>query len=173
MPPFVSSPLGAFLLALSIGVGWFVRSNPVLFGLPLVGGEDAKESFDNSIYREHPVLDHVLQYHRDVLGDEYYEPYRNHCLRVLSFAAHSLRMRVEEDNTALDFVQFRRWIHLVAYAVAYHDLALFWTPDGGSGTGKGELDYLEPSVALMEAEWSAIHELKDEGVEKEENAAGE
>ena len=118
------------LLIVAVAVGFFIRSNPILFGLNS-GKVPSNEEF--MIYRDHPLMDFILNLHRSELGEDY-EPYRNHCLRVLSFAVHHLG---GSDNLQ------RGDLDIMAIALAYHDIAL-WTD--------GALSYLEPSVAVMERE---------------------
>jgi hypothetical protein len=82
------------------------------------------------VFHEHDTLDDALFQHVGQLGDEF-DAYRNHCLRVLSFAVHHLGGLRNVTN---------RQVNLMALALAYHDIAL-WTD--------GKLDYLDPSAALL------------------------
>lgn len=125
----IFSPRNLFLLLVSMGVGRFLRSNPLLLGQK-VGNLPSENVFP--IVREHEVLDRFLD--ESLLGDDY-EGYRNHCLRVLTFAMHFLDNKVSKEE-----------MNLMAMAVAYHDIAL-WTD--------GVLDYLEPSVAVMDRDAQA------------------
>lgn len=75
------------------------------------------------------ALEKHLDVHRDALGEEY-GPYRNHCLRVLSYTKHFL----SDEGEPLSGEQEE----LVVAALAYHDIGL-WTD--------GTLSYLEPSAA--------------------------
>jgi hypothetical protein len=120
-----------FLLLIGIGISRFIQHNPLLFRMRTTD----VSADDFSIVREHPVLDAVLQQHSVELGDDY-EAYRNHCLRVLSFAVHHLDG--DKDETPDE-----RSVGIIAYALAYHDLGL-WTANA--------LSYLDPSVAIMEQE---------------------
>jgi hypothetical protein len=118
------------LLILAMALGYFVRYNPILFGMKT---EKLPSSDEFSIYRDHPLLDAVLNMHKSEIGQDY-ESYRNHCLRVLSFAVFHLGGKSNLQPGDLD---------VVAIALAYHDIAL-WTD--------GTLNYLEPSVGVMERE---------------------
>ena len=87
-----------------------------------------------------PLLDAILDEHRDSLGPQY-EPYRNHLYRVLNycFAFHPC---VGDDEQKL------------VIAACFHDLGI-WPND--------EFDYLAPSIAMAneyllrisKTEWSA------------------
>jgi hypothetical protein len=122
--------LGNILLLLcAMQFGKFLRDNPMLYGEKL-GGDTS--SF--VVYAEHPVLDEHLEQYANELGEDYMA-YRNHCLRVLSFAGYHLG----ESATDKD-------IDLMALALAYHDIAL-WSD--------GKLDYLEPSAAQLERKLQA------------------
>ena len=63
------------------------------------------------------------------------------CLRVLNFATYFYDS--EEKDRVLEWSSSKRkrCIDLMAFALAYHDIAL-WTD--------GKLDYLDPSLAVME-----------------------
>jgi hypothetical protein len=121
------------LLILAIAVGYFVRHNPILFGMKAETLSSASDEF--TVYRDHPLLDAVLNMHKSEIGQDY-ESYRNHCLRVLSFAVYHLGGKKNLQPGDLN---------VIAIALAYHDIGL-WTPDSGT------LNYLEPSVGVMERE---------------------
>jgi hypothetical protein len=112
------------LLAIAFSIGRISRDNPFLFGIkaPAYAG-------DFTLFTEHPVLDAHLEQFRDDVGEDY-DAYRNHCLRVLSFAVHQL------GSTKTD-----KDVDLMALSLAYHDVAL-WSDS--------VLNYLEPSVAQMD-----------------------
>jgi hypothetical protein len=122
--------LHLFLLILAMAASCFMRYNPILFGIKT---ETLPSSDEFSIYRDHPLLDAVLNMHKSEIGQDY-ESYRNHCLRVLSFAVFHLGGKKNLQSGDLD---------VLAIALAYHDIAL-WTD--------GTLNYLEPSVGVMERE---------------------
>ena len=130
------SPLNALLFVISISIGQFLARNPILFGRRV---PDLPPNFH--IYTSHPVLDRVLQEHQSEIGKDY-ESYRNHCLRVMSFAAYFLKENATDSA-----------LHLIAYALGYHDLGL-WTDK--------QLDYLEPSSHRMVQETSdRMHETDE------------
>ena len=81
----------------------------------------------------HPVLDAILEEHRDALG-EHRVGYRNHCLTVYNLVRASGPLDGDEDTA-------------IAIACAFHDLAL-WTDD--------RMDYLEPSIDRARA-WARVH----------------
>jgi hypothetical protein len=136
------------LVIVAMVVGFFVRNNPILFGLN-TGKIPSDDDF--AIYRDHPLMDVILNMHKSELGKDY-ESYRNHCLRVLSFAVHHLGGNDNLQPGDLD---------IMAIALAYHDIAL-WTD--------GALSYLEPSVAVMEREMKERFKRKEAGEEKEEQS---
>lgn len=111
----------------------FVQFNPILFGLPCHEHPDP----DFVTYKadgEWPAVDfHLRKYYKELGKD--YEAYRNHCLRVLSFAAHYLRRDHEYTNK-----QIKEQLSTMGLSLAYHDLGL-WTDN--------ELDYLVPSAERM------------------------
>ncbi|KAL3786133.1 hypothetical protein HJC23_010707 [Cyclotella cryptica] len=118
----------------------FMKSNPVLFGR-----QQNRKTPDtaNLITRDKPnkILKDVLLRYGSVLGEDY-DSYYNHCLRVLNFSKYFL----DKDTAYLKGTEMTsssrgRNIDIMAFALAYHDIAL-WTD--------GELNYLEPSVAVME-----------------------
>ena len=128
-----SSFVSILLIAVTALFAVLVQQNPLLFGRKVVVSGDSNTF---KIYTHHPVLELHLQAFRSVLGDDDddeddYLAYRNHCLRVLTFAAYHCG-----DACG------KRDIDLMAMALAYHDVAL-WTDQ--------KLDYLEPSVRQLEA----------------------
>jgi hypothetical protein len=128
--------MNAILIVVSVGLGLLVTRNPILLGRKV---SDLPSDF--KAYSSHPVLDRVLQEHRSVLGDDY-ASYRNHCLRVLSFASFFLKENATESA-----------IDLIAYGLAYHDLGL-WTDK--------VLNYLEPSSRRMKQETKdRLHETDE------------
>lgn len=130
------SPFNALLFVLSIAIGQFLARNPILFGRRV---QEVPSDFH--IYTEHPVLDRVLDEHQSAIGDDYVA-YRNHCLRVMSFASVFLKENATESA-----------LHMIAYALGYHDLGL-WTDK--------QLDYLEPSTRRMVQETSdRMHETDE------------
>lgn len=122
-----------FIVLLGIALAYFYTQNPLLFGKRT--GESSTSSHDaySSIISEHDTfLDDELFGLSSFLGKEF-APYRNHCLRVLTFTKYFLPGNVlKEIPDAME---------LVAVALAYHDCAL-WTDK--------QLAYLEPSVHQME-----------------------
>ncbi|MEM1413848.1 MAG: HD domain-containing protein [Myxococcota bacterium] len=83
-----------------------------------------------TIFHEAPTLDVLLEPHRATIGADF-AGYRNHCLRVLSYALHFADEPSDADRQALEV------------ALAFHDIAL-WTDRA--------LAYLEPSEALATRE---------------------
>ena len=79
-----------------------------------------------TIVHQAPTLDAVLEPYRARIGADF-AGYRNHCLRVLTYALHFVGEPSEADRRAFEV------------ALAFHDIAL-WT--------HGALAYLEPSEAL-------------------------
>lgn len=131
------TPFNVLLFGLSVSLGKFFGANPILFGR----APPKELPSDFTLYTSHPVLDRVLQEHQSALGEDFVA-YRNHCLRVLSFAAHFLRENATESA-----------VHLMAYGLAYHDLGL-WVDK--------ELDYLQPSLRRMQQETSdRMHETDE------------
>jgi hypothetical protein len=113
----------------AIGGTLFALNNPLLFGRRTGVPYDEFE-----IFKSHPILDSELAKVRtQILPEHDFEAYRNHCLRVLTFAKWHLPDSV--------FKQFPNAMDIIAMALAYHDVAL-WTD--------GELSYLDPSVKQME-----------------------
>jgi len=92
---------------------------------------------------EAPVLLRSLRRYETELGADFLA-YRNHCLRVLSFALHFL----EADRLTPDEIASQR--PSLEAALAYHDIAL-WSD--------GALDYLDPSAAR------ALSDLKTSDVD--------
>ena len=120
----------AFLVGVvAIGLGAFAAFNPLLFGIRTGVPHDA-----HFVYSKHFILDGELERFRSKipLGD--FEAYRNHCLRVMSFAKFHMPEFVYEE--------YPNAMNIVAMALAYHDVGL-WTD--------GELNYLEPSAKRMES----------------------
>jgi len=130
-----SSFFSILLIAVTALFAVLVQQNPLLFGRRKVDVAAESTTTAFTIYTHHPVLEHHLQAFRSVLGggddEDDYLAYRNHCLRVLTFAAYHCG-----DACG------KRDVDLMAMALAYHDVAL-WTDQ--------KLDYLEPSVRQMEA----------------------
>ena len=120
---------GAIIVGLcAIGAGAFIVLNPLLFGFST--GIPHDKFF---IYSKHFMLDGELELVRDSIPPEDFERYRNHCLRVMSFAKYLMPDFVYEE--------YPNAMNIVAMALAYHDVAL-WTD--------GKLNYLEPSAIQME-----------------------
>ena len=90
------------------------------------------------------VLNHYSTYFPSHLKHNEILAYKNHCLRVLTFAVHHYLngSAYIEDTHAVD---------IMAMALAYHDLALWVTFNAtvGMANGAGTLDYLHPSVQLL------------------------
>lgn len=180
--------LNIWLLVMAMNAGRFLKHNFLLLGRS--SGEPLPNPDEFHVYTSHPLLDAVLlqEPYRSLLGMDL-EPYRNHCLRVLSFAVYHRQQELAKDYRE------RQWaaanakaaarkaqesaaesseassipsddaekdsqevdplgppeevseddIALMAWALAYHDIAL-WTD--------GALSYLEPSVAVMEKDWA-------------------
>jgi hypothetical protein len=115
-----------------------LHDNPMLFGMSV--GDDKLPSRDVfPIYTSHPILDTVLQQHKSQLGDDY-ESYRNHCLRVLTFATWYLKESSEYQKVLEEGAVPAHAMNVMALALAYHDIGL-WTD--------GALNYLAPSVSVM------------------------
>lgn len=120
--------------------GSFIQRNRILFGLSS-GDLPSDNAFH--AYTEHVVLDTELAKFSVAIGDEM-DAYRNHCLRVLSFAvAHLGGVKLVSSKS----------VDVMALALAYHDLGL-WSD--------GALDYLEPSARQLEA--STREKIEDEDV---------
>lgn len=120
----------AFLACiLAIGMGTFIASNPLLFGIRTGVPHDTY-----FVYSKHFILDGELERLRSKIPPDDFERYRNHCLRVMSFAKFQMPEFVYEE--------YPNAMNIVAMALAYHDVAL-WTD--------GELNYLEPSAKRMES----------------------
>jgi hypothetical protein len=130
MPP-QPTLLNIWCLVVAFNVGRFLRANPLIFGRS--SGLDPPTSDEFFVYQDYSTLDKVLSRYKGQIGDDY-ERYRNHCLRVLSYALYFLK----QDPSA---VVSQEDIDAVATSLAYHDIAL-WTD--------GKLSYLEPSVGVFE-----------------------
>jgi hypothetical protein len=113
-------------LNIIILIAIFVKRNPLLFGRSVI--DDNTDH--NILHSTNSVLDYHLNIFREEIGNDY-QAYRNHCLRVLTFAAHHCGEYCKE-----------REINLMAMALAYHDIAL-WSDK--------QMSYLEPSVKQMHA----------------------
>jgi hypothetical protein len=123
------TPLGFLTLLLTMLSGSFIQKNKMLFGLS--SGDLPSDDVFHA-YTEHAVLDTELAKFSTEMGDEM-DAYRNHCLRVLSFAvAHLGGVKLVSSKS----------VDVMALALAYHDLGL-WSD--------GALDYLEPSAKQLEA----------------------
>jgi hypothetical protein len=123
------TPLRFLFILLTMLSGSFIQRNRMLFGLSS-GDLPSDQAFH--AYTEQIVLDTELAKFSDALGDEM-DAYRNHCLRVLSFAvAHLGGVKMVSSKS----------VDVMALALAYHDLGL-WSD--------GALDYLEPSARQLEA----------------------
>ena len=93
-----------------------------------------------NIISQNEHIDSVLATWQDFIGNDY-KAYKNHVYRVLNFAANLHPLNPEEQEK-------------LAIAAAFHDLGI-WSHN--------TLDYLDPSVKLMEtwlvsngkAEWSS------------------
>ena len=137
--------LSVFIAVLAIATGIFVAQNPFLFGLST---KDGSERY--FVYYEDVVLDRELSFVRSYIPDADFEAYRNHCLRVMTFAKYFLSSSSEKEK---DFSE-ENVMKVIAMAVAYHDVAL-WTD--------GKLDYLEPSIRQM------YHYVWKEGIFSEDD----
>lgn len=134
------TPLGFLLIILTMLSGSFIQRNRMLFGLSS-GDLPPDDTFH--AFTEHIVLDTELDKFSVAVGDEM-DAYRNHCLRVLSFAvAHLGGVKMVSSKS----------VDVMALALAYHDLGL-WSD--------GALDYLEPSARQLEA--STRETVEDEDV---------
>jgi hypothetical protein len=113
---------------LAIGAGAFVVLNPILFGFETGVPHDKFLVFD-----KHFMMDGELQSVHSQIPDDDFQRYRNHCLRVLTFARYLMPSYVYDAYPSV--------MNIVAMAVAYHDVGV-WTNE--------DLDYLESSVKQME-----------------------
>jgi hypothetical protein len=133
------TPLGFLTILLTMLSGSFIQRNKMLFGLSS-GDLPSDEVFH--AYTEHIVLDTELAKFSVAMGEEM-GAYRNHCLRVLSFAvAHLGGVKMVSPKS----------VDVMALALAYHDLGL-WSD--------GALDYLEPSARQLEASTRDYSEDED------------
>jgi hypothetical protein len=123
----------AFCL-LAVWVSITIIQNPVLSGLQSKT-LNSKDDMKYIIFTKHFVLDAELENLRQHFPEADYVKYRNHCLRVLSFAKHFLPTSVYEV--------YPNAMNIIAMALAYHDVAL-WTDR--------KLNYLEHSVMRMEVD---------------------
>jgi len=103
-----------------------------------VAAPEKESSF--KIYRDSKLLDGHLEKYKEQFGNDY-EGYRNHCLRVLSFAVQHLK------DTGYSQQKVEKAIPVMELAVAYHDIGL-WTD--------AKLDYLERSAARMEMDTTNV-----------------
>lgn len=100
-------------------------------------------------YSAAPLLDSILDEHRDALGDDF-QPYRNHCQRVYVYIC-----TLAQDERPLD--EYEK--DCLQVALAFHDLGI-WVCNN--------FDYLDPSAALArdwltergrEADVEAVEEM--------------
>lgn len=75
-----------------------------------------------------PLLEHILSERRTLLGTQY-EPYKNHCYRMINFCLAFHPCEGEQ-------------LEKIIIAAAFHDLGI-WPND--------VVDYLPPSIALAQA----------------------
>lgn len=130
-----------FITLVAVAIMALIRSNPVLFGRPLTANHQSPSTqglFTRQ--RTNDVLDNVLEKYRSFLGEDY-DSYYNHCLRVLNFATYFYDSEAKDRALEWSLSKRKRHTDLMAFALAYHDIAL-WTD--------GKLDYLDPSLAVME-----------------------
>jgi hypothetical protein len=160
MPPAFTL-LNIWLLVVAVNVGRFLRGNPMLLGRSSGWAPPAPGEFH--AYAHHHALDHVLDRHREALGSDY-GPYRNHCLRVLSFAAFYLERGRGGSKKESGPKATAAEVNLMALALAYHDIAL-WTD--------GKLDYLGPSVAAFESDLQLDLSLRDGGSLRSDGDVGD
>jgi hypothetical protein len=131
---------------LALILGYLFASNPLLSNLTANRKTQDDSSF--TCIQHNDVLDEVLNQYASLFPTHWKHneliAYKNHCLRVLSFAVHHYLNGTDTTNDP-------RSIDLMAMALAYHDLALWMTVNETAGTtnGAGVLDYLDPSVQLM------------------------
>jgi hypothetical protein len=118
-----------FIALIAIGVGAFFIANPFVFGIP-TGVPHEKWLVMTEDFRLDAELARVQKY---IQPKSDYVAYRNHCLRVLTFANYHLSSEVKE--------KLPQAFNLMATALAYHDVAL-WT--------NHSLNYLDPSIERME-----------------------
>lgn len=122
----VSAVLAVFIAVFS---GLVYQNNPVLFGAP----KKNHAFYDHTVYAFYPYLDDELFLLSSLLGKDL-GPYRNHCLRVLTFTKYFLPESTEEDlPDAMD---------LAATAIAYLRIGL-WTDKN--------LNYVESSKSKLES----------------------
>jgi hypothetical protein len=112
--------IGVFIAA-------FVVLNPLLFGLKTGVPHDKF-----TVFQHNPILDMELSHLKHAIAPQDYEPYRNHCLRVLTFAMYHLPESVKDE--------IPNALEIIAMALAFHDVGL-WTDK--------KLNYLEPSAERM------------------------
>lgn len=147
-----SSLLNIALVVCTFLFAVLVQHNPLLFGRKVPAADGVAANY--RIFRNHPVLERHLQPFVPDMGDDYV-PYRNHCLRVLTFAVYHCGHACSA-----------REVDLMAMALAYHDVAL-WSDR--------KLNYLEPSARQMElhANDGDDHGEKDEGASSTEWTSAE
>jgi len=115
------------VVCIAVGSGYVYQHNPLLFGQKTVYEESSHNITNYTIYDHYPNLDDELFPLASSLGKNL-TAYRNHCLRVLTFAKFFLPESTEQDlPNAMD---------LAATAIAYHRVGL-WTDKN--------LNYLESS----------------------------
>ena len=147
------STLSKTIALLGVGIALLGRHNHYWFGISQLG---TAERIDEILApysppaAAHPILDSILERYRDdgIIGTGDYDKYRNHCRRVLAFASYFYENGIgseggaaASDQDEMKVKKKARDMDIMAFAAAYHDIAL-WTD--------GRLDYLDPSVAVME-----------------------
>lgn len=130
--------LSKYALIAAAFIAVFIQSNPMLFGISVSNG-----TTNHTVYTNNSVLDYHLGIFREEIGDDY-EAYRNHCLRVLTFAKYHCG-----DSCG------QREVDLMAMALAYHDIGL-WSDK--------QMSYLDPSAKQM---YSNANDGSDEWTEDE------
>lgn len=129
-----------FVALAAIGAGAFFLANPFVFGIPT--GVPHEKWY---VMTENFRLDAELAYVEPFIQPEAdFTAYRNHCLRVLTFANFLLKDEVKE--------KLPQAFNLMATALAYHDVGL-WT--------NHSLNYLDPSIERM------IHYVSGSGIWKD------
>lgn len=130
--------LALFGVALAVAVGYIYQNNPFLFG------KRTGEPHDGfTVYTHFAELDDELFKLADAIGSDFI-PYRNHCLRVLTFTKYFL----PDDVVAT----IPNAMELAAIALAYHDVGL-WTDR--------DLNYLEPSRKQLDDNLGGSYSASD------------
>lgn len=109
--------------------------------LSMKNGDPALADIPIKVRRDNYHMDNLLAKYKDQIGADY-DGYRNHVMRVYTYALHIL----EAEKVPGDYVQ--KNAHVLESAIVFHDIAL-WTDK--------QLNYLEPSSARAKEHYATLY----------------